>query len=734
MADTHVHPNPTARPNPPSPAPSADSPTLPALRQDLRLLPGEPFPDGAPSWLLFDPVRNSYHRLDRAAYDCIASWQAVPIDRYLKRLNQNLDTPKSEDDLKAMVKFLYTQKLVISPPGGDTESFAAQEFAATPPLTHTLVHKYLFFKIPLVRPDRFLRLSYPAVSWLFSKTVLCIIVLMGVIGLYFAGRQWDVFTQTFMHFLTFEGLIYYGLTLAGLKVCHEFGHAYTAHHFKSRVPVMGLAFLVMFPILYTDTTNAWELTDRRKRVLIDAAGMMTELLIACIAIFLWSFLPDGPLRSAAFFAATTSWVLSLMVNLNPMMRFDGYYLLSDLFGVTNMQKNGFDMGRWHMRETLFGLGNPPPTAMSGQRRRGLITYAYATWVYRFFLFIGIALLVHALFPKAIGIILFVIEIGWFIALPILKELKHWWSLKMDILKRPRAHITLGLAAMFIAVMAVPWQSTVRAPALMRPALQTELYPIQGARIMTLHIREGQQVQQGDVLAVLHSDTIDLDITSARQKLALIEAQLARRVSDQKDRANSALLLQSKAREQGRLDGLKSVKDSLIVRAPHAGIISDMPRDLHAGRFISHTYRIARLVSDTDFEIIAFPKEDQAARLAKSGTESGEESGQAVFISDDLLQPAIQARVHALSPTSLPTLTQAVLSSTYRGPIAVQIDDEGQDIPNSAIFQLTAYLEDGETAVQAREQRGVLKLKAAHQSPLSALMKSISRVLIREADF
>ena len=81
-----------------------------------------------------------------------------------------------------------------------------------------------------------------------------------------------------------------------------------------------------------------------------------------------------------------------MVNLNPCMRFDGYYLLSDLGRVQNMQENGFELGRWWMRETLFGLNEPKPISVAPRKQAGLLTYAYTTWVYRFFLFIGIALL------------------------------------------------------------------------------------------------------------------------------------------------------------------------------------------------------------------------------------------------------------------------------------------------------------------------------------------------------
>jgi len=235
-----------------------------------------------------------------------------------------------------------------------------------------------------------------------------------------------------MYFFTLEGFIFYALTLIIIKALHELGHAFTAHHFGAKVPIIGLAFLVMFPVLYTDTTDAWRLTSRRQRLLIDAGGMITELAIASIAIFLWSFLPDGPMRSAAFFAATTSWVLSLMVNLNPCMRFDGYYLLGDLFRIQNMQVTGFELGRWKMREFLFGLGQAKPFPVQDGKQLGLLTYCYFTWVYRFFLFIGIALLVHHLFPKAIGIVLFTVEIIFFIVMPIWRELKNWWSLKRAV--------------------------------------------------------------------------------------------------------------------------------------------------------------------------------------------------------------------------------------------------------------------------------------------------------------
>jgi len=300
----------------------------------------------------------------------------------------------SEIDILAMSDFLYTQQLTIEPPGGDVAALANREAAKRRPFYELLVHRYLFFRIPLFAPDKFLRAVYPLIALFFTKYTLIISALLGAVGLYFALGQWDQFVRTFWHFFTLEGLVFYVLALAAIKSLHELGHAFMAHHFGARVPTLGLAFLVMFPILYTDTTDAWRLLDKRKRLLIDGGGMIVEIIIACLSLFLWAFLPDGPMRSLAFFAATTSWAFSLLVNLNPCMRFDGYYLLADWFGIHNLQKTGFELGRWKMRETLFDLRAPKPSTDEGARLIGLLSYAYTTWVYRFFLFIGIALLVH----------------------------------------------------------------------------------------------------------------------------------------------------------------------------------------------------------------------------------------------------------------------------------------------------------------------------------------------------
>lgn len=121
--------------------------------------------------------------------------------------------------------------------------------------------------------------------------------------------------------------------------------------------------------------------------------------------------------------------MTLAINLNPFMRFDGYYLLSDWLEVENLQDRAFARGKWWLREKLFGLGDPPPEPFGEPLGKGLLVYAFGTWIYRFFLFLGIAVLVYAYFFKVLGIFLFLVEILWFIGLPIWRELQAWWKRK-----------------------------------------------------------------------------------------------------------------------------------------------------------------------------------------------------------------------------------------------------------------------------------------------------------------
>ena len=699
---------------------------LPRLRQELKILTAPRDTEGALQWFIFDPVRNRFHIIGAKARRVLQHWQAGPIENMIEGA-EGADI--SDVDILAMTDFLYKQNLTVEPPGGDTEAFAKREALKRRPFYEILVHRYLFFRVPIFAPDRFLRATYPLIAFLFTKWTILITGLIGAAGLYFTLNQWEEFTHTFWHFFTFEGLAFYILALIGIKSLHELGHAYTAHHYGTRVPTLGVAFLVMFPVLYTDTTDAWRLTDKSKRLHIDGGGIIVELILACVFLFLWAFLPDGPMRSLAFFIATTSWAFSLLVNLNPCMRFDGYYLISDMMGVPNLQQKGFELGRWNMREKLFGLGKPDPSLERGLRRVGLLTYAYTTWVYRFFLFIGIALLVHHLFPKAIGIVLFSIEILFFIVRPILAELKTWWSLRMDIISKVRARISLGLFVIFILILCVPWAQSINAPARLEPQSYTDVFPPRAAKIERLHVSNDQKVEAGALLVSLSSDSLELDLQQSRARLALLDAQIARRGSNLYERQFGTTLDDERRREEANYAGLTAQKDQLQITASQSGTISNLSPQIHAGRMVTMTTALMRLSDPNHYRLIALAPELDALRLA------GED--EIIFIPDDPTLGTIRTQISHQAPTSRAHIDEAELTSNYGGKIAVHPDTQNGLIPVNPVFEIGASLDRhiyDDLPNGGRTVRGLAKVKGPKESYAQRIGRQILRVLIREGDF
>ena len=686
---------------------------LPALRQDLSIRPTAPGRHGERRYLLHDPLRGCFHRVSEDVVRALARWAPLPPDALLARL-----PGYSAAELEALTAFLARYRLLAAPPGGDPRELAALEAARRRPWHEEVLHRYLFVRIPLFRPQRFLDRLMPWVApWLTRGTAWGVLAL-GALGALLAARQWTDFVSTFLHFFTLEGMLFYGLTLAVLKALHELGHAVAARHYGAHVPVIGIAFLVLFPILYTDTTDAYRIPDARKRAAIDAAGMMVEVAVACLALLLWSVLPDGPLRSVAFFAATTGWLMSLAVNLNPCMRFDGYYLLQDLLGLSNLQARGFAFGRWHMRRTLLGVDEGRPDV---ERPRLTLAYAYATWVYRFFLFIGIALLVHHIFPKAVGIVLFTAEIGMFIVRPVWAELKHWWSLRMSVLSNPRGRASLLVLGALLALGSVPWQGSVRAPALVRPAQAWSAFAPEPAQVAQVHARPGDTVRAGEPVLTLESAELQRELQLARLRLALAEAELDKAAADRTERASTPLRRDKLREAQTAVDALAARAERLVLRAPFDATVLRAHASLDEGLGATPTTELLRL-SGSGLEAVALVAERDAARIAPGAAMR--------FVSDGLGAAPREVRVGTVAATAQSRVDEPLLTLAQGGRIAVVPDARGELVADTPVVRVTARTPEG---VRLTE-RGVVIIEAERRAPLRRVFHRAAGLLLRETDF
>ncbi len=344
---------------------------LPRLREELDLLPGPTLPDGQPSWTLHDPVRNQFFRIDWPTLEILRRWDLDDPTLIAADVSGQTTMSVEAEDVLGVAQFLVQHQLVLASSPDASRKLAQQWTRMQGTALNWLLHHYLFFRIPLLRPDAWLTRWLPVARQFGSRTFAWVTVLAFVLGLTQVVRRWDVFSASLVDTFNLEGLLAYGVALVFVKLLHELGHAFTAKHYGCRVPTMGVAFLVMWPVAYTDTNETWRLTNRFQRLRVACAGIATELVIAVWATLAWALLPAGGLQSAAFVLATTSWVATLAINASPFMRFDGYFILMDALDMPNLHGRSFALARWKLREWLFGLGGRAAGAFQACHAAGL---------------------------------------------------------------------------------------------------------------------------------------------------------------------------------------------------------------------------------------------------------------------------------------------------------------------------------------------------------------------------
>ena len=698
---------------------------IPYLRQDLEIFRGNSREDGSPAWLLYDAVRNKYFTVGLTAFRLIKNWRGgEDIQNFEKKINsQGIET--TGDEIKSFIGFLQQNNLIIQPQGQGVPFLMQQKNSLKKSWIMNLIHSYLFFKIPLFTPDEWLGRTLNKVKFLGSKKIRNIIYILGFIGLFFVIQQFENFTKTFLYFFSIKGLMIYFITLVFVKCLHELGHAYIAKYHGCRVSAIGIAFLVFFPFLYTDTTDAWRLRNHKDRLLINFAGILTELHLALIATFVWGVLPEGGLKSAAFFIATTSWISSIAINVSPFMRFDGYYVFSDWLKAENLQPRSFALAKWKIRETLFGFNHKPPEEISPSRRWTFIIYAWSTWVYRFFLFIGIALLVYYFAFKVLGIILFAIEIYWFIMLPIIKEMKQWWMMRSEMKLNKQTFRTISILTITLMVLFLPWKSSMKIPAVYISEKYSKIYSPYPAKIKSVFITKDQEVEAGQNLIELYSPELDKEINSIRRKLLLTKTKINRMSGTSGNMDEYLTYNQRLIALQSELSGLTKTKEKLVIKAPNKGKVKDLV-SLSNEMWVSNLDQLLGIVHYGTGNVKAFIREEQIDRF--------QENTPAVFIPNDGDHKKIHLISNKLDLSSVNNLPYVALASIHSGPIAIRnfTSGEYQYRPETAHY-IADFKLVNKSSIKF-ELPGYVHVEGNRYSPFVRFFRNVFSVLIRESGF
>ena len=694
----------------------------PLLREDLSLFPGPRGSNGTPTWTLYDPAMHRYFRLGWLEFECLQRWLLSDATAIAESIANDTPIHATAADVEGVVEFLINQQLTVAKTAEATAILLKKRQAGKQRFWTSLLHNYLFFRIPLVRPDALLRKIVPYARVVFHPIFLMLLAFSTLLAIYLVAEQWTAFSHSFLYMFTTEGMIATAAMLSLSKIAHESGHALAASHFGCRVPTMGIAFVLGFPMLWTDVTDAWRLPDRKQRLLIDAAGMLAELVVAVLATLVWSVLPDGALRTGVYLLASSAWLITLAINLNPFMRFDGYYLLSDYLDIANLQDRAFALARWRLRESLFAFHLPPPELWQGFKRRALLAYAYGTWIYRFFLFAGIAWAVYQFFFKALGLALFIVEIGWFIAKPFVKEIGTWRDLfkNLKISLRPRPAWLIPIA--IVGLLFIPWRSHVLLPGLLHADAEYTLYSAEPAQVKQVYVTEGQTVQPKQILAELYSPDLEFKKASAERKLTELTAQLSAQSVERDLAWRNPMDLEALQSVLAELDGLKDAQQKLILRATFAGKVRDLAEVLQPGEWLAKDEPLG-VVEAAKATVVAYGEEADL-RLLQIGA-------QGRFYPEGGDLSVFSVKIISIDQTGTRQLNRPELASVYGGEIAVREDEEKNLVPEQGIYRVV--LEADTTGLKHTiSLRGRLALETPAESLMTRVFRFTAAALIRES--
>ena len=383
--------------------------------------------------------------------------------------------------------------------------------------------------------------------------------------------------------LSGENLLWVMLAVGIAKILHELGHGVACKHFGGECHEMGVMLLVFVPCLYCNVSDAWLLPDKWKRIVISGAGILVELTLAAVCAIVWRFSEPGPVQQLALFLLVLCSVNTLLLNGNPLMRYDGYYILSDLWGIPNLAQQSQAAVRGMV---LRALGLPTPQDdVRADRRRRLAAYGVMSGVYRLLVLAGILWVVHrTLAPQGLGVVsvlLAAIVIAGLLAAPVIRTVQ--W-IRRPALERPidrrrllPAVVVAGLAAAVLCMAPVPQHA--RAPLVVEPADATPVYAVTSGRLGEA-VRCGSRVEAGDVLVRLENIDLEVQLAELNGRRARLEARIAA-MEARRDRDPSAARSLPTERQslqalERQLQLLEESRARLTLIAPRGGIVIPSP--------------------------------------------------------------------------------------------------------------------------------------------------------------
>ncbi|OGV47825.1 MAG: hypothetical protein A2017_15975 [Lentisphaerae bacterium GWF2_44_16] len=596
--------------------PSQNKILIGKLRPDLKIFPGGTDASGHETWSVFDPVADRYSRIDADDYKLLSLLdREQSFETLLERIKNSGGNIDKENLIKS-IYFLEGGNLLIKAYGADGRIAQNAENIKGKRLVNYLLSSYLFLNIPLLRPDPFFEKTAPLIRKIFNKWTMLAAGLLSLYGYISLLPQTERLGSIFWNSFHIQGMLEYVLAICVLKALHEAAHAYTAKLQGIRIRKMGVAFIVFFPRFYTDITDAWRLPDRKKRCLIDAAGILFEILIGGFAAIVWNNTPPGAVNNIAYSLFAVSVISTIFINGNPFIRYDGYFLLMDMVNIDNLYIRGNEAVKKFCREKFFGIKSSEKDSaqdLPGWRKRFVGVYSLLSFLYRIFLYTSIIMIVYLKFTKAIGMMLFALEAWLLIVKPITNEMRQLSKIRKTFNEK-NIRMTSISAALLLAIFFIPLPWKIVLPCEILPAEHQLIYARTPGFLKALKVRDGSSVKKGDELFLLENPYLDWDGRNKKLDMMIQEICLDQVRSDRKQMDYAQFEFKRLELLSHSLSENTRLLSHLNIKATMDGMFTISDRHTHPGKWINEGELLGEVFSSGKRLVKAYASETDIARL------------------------------------------------------------------------------------------------------------------------
>jgi putative peptide zinc metalloprotease protein len=523
------------------------------------------------------------------------------------------DAAPSQQELVTVVQQLAEMAMVTADLGVDLDRLADREkrrersrlMAAANPL---------LLRLRLFDPTRLLDATARAVAPLYSVWALPIYLLIILMALTVAGQRWSEITAWGERWMATPG---FGLTLwlvyPGVKAVHELAHAWAVRTWGGRVNEVGISLMLLTPVPYVDASAAALFESRGRRVAVSLAGILAEGLMAAGALWLWLSVDDGMLRTAAFAVMFIGGVSTLLVNGNPLMRFDAYHALADALGLPNLADRARQLHVYLARRFIAGDRSAQPPPGPARDYPLLFVYGLASWVYRLVIGWAVALWI-ADHSRWLACAVLAFSLWMTIGRPIKAILRHSWQARWKSRRpvRELSGVALGIGLPVLLLTLVPVPDTTVLPGVVVPAEASKVRAPEAGHVAEVLAVAGQVVEPGTPLLRLHSDQLASEHARLRARLAGFEAERIRGLD--RNLTDTRIAADEIVRARTELRALERRIERLLVRSESPGTIAFLDADGPELRQARQGEILMHVVDPATLRVQALARDDQVRRL------------------------------------------------------------------------------------------------------------------------